>query len=48
MSLTRASRRVSPLPGMREPYAVGSFRCKDGYVSFLPLGSRMVGRSSPV
>ena len=27
--------------GMREPYAVGSFRCKDGYVSFLPLGSRM-------
>ena len=26
---------------MREPYAVGSFRCKDGYVSFLPLGSRM-------
>lgn len=27
--------------GMREPYAVGTFRCKDGYVSFLPLGSRM-------
>ena len=27
--------------GMREPYAVGSFHCKDGYVSFLPLGSRM-------
>ena len=27
--------------GMREPYAVGSFRCKDGFVSFLPLGSRM-------
>ena len=27
--------------GMREPYAVGTFRCKDGFVSFLPLGSRM-------
>ena len=27
--------------GMREPYAVGSFRCKDGFVSFLPLGARM-------
>ena len=27
--------------GGREPYAVGTFRCKDGYVSFLPLGSRM-------
>lgn len=27
--------------GAREPYAVGSFRCKDGFVSFLPLGPRM-------
>ena len=27
--------------GMREPYAVGTFHCKDGFVSFLPLGSRM-------
>ena len=27
--------------GGREPYAVGTFKCKDGYVSFLPLGSRM-------
>ncbi len=27
--------------GGREPYAVGTFRCKDGHVSFLPLGSRM-------
>ena len=27
--------------GGREPYAVGTFRCKDGYVSFLPLGPRM-------
>ena len=25
----------------REPYAVGTFRCKDGFVSFLPLGPRM-------
>ena len=24
-----------------EPYAVGTFRCKDGFVSFLPLGPRM-------
>ena len=27
--------------GGREPYAVGTFRCKDGHVSFLPLGPRM-------
>lgn len=27
--------------GGREPYAVGTFRCKDGYMSFLPLGPRM-------
>jgi len=27
--------------GSREPYAVGTFRCKDGFVSFLPLGPRM-------
>ena len=27
--------------GAREPYAVGTFRCKDGYFSFLPLGPRM-------
>ena len=27
--------------GGREPYAVGTFKCRDGYVSFLPLGSRM-------
>ena len=27
--------------GGREPYAVGTFQCKDGYVSFLPLGPRM-------
>ena len=27
--------------GEREAYAVGTFRCKDGFVSFLPLGSRM-------
>ena len=27
--------------GGREPYAVGTFRCKDGYVSLLPLGPRM-------
>ncbi len=36
--------RVEPrtsAAGGREPYAVGTFRCKDGYVSFLPLGPRM-------
>ena len=27
--------------GSREPYAVGTFRCNDGFVSFLPLGPRM-------
>ena len=27
--------------GAREPYAVGTFRCEDGYFSFLPLGPRM-------
>ena len=27
--------------GGREAYGVGTFRCKDGYVSFLPLGPRM-------
>ncbi len=27
--------------GGREPYAVGTFRCADGHVSFLPLGPRM-------
>ena len=27
--------------GGREPYAVGTFWCKDGHVSFLPLGPRM-------
>ena len=27
--------------GTREPYAVGTFRCKDGFMSFLPLGARM-------
>tara|TARA_A100001037_G_scaffold182829_1_gene163865 strand:+ start:169 stop:1389 length:1221 start_codon:yes stop_codon:yes gene_type:complete len=27
--------------GAREPYAVGTFKCKDGYFSFLPLGPRM-------
>lgn len=27
--------------GTREPYAVGTFQCKDGYMSFLPLGARM-------
>jgi crotonobetainyl-CoA:carnitine CoA-transferase CaiB-like acyl-CoA transferase len=27
--------------GGREPYAVGTFRCKDGFMSFLPLGPRM-------
>ncbi len=37
-------RRTDPrtaAAGGREPYAVGTFRCRDGYVSFLPLGSRM-------
>ena len=36
----RSSPRTSA-SGPREPYAIGSFRCKDGFVSFLPLGSRM-------
>jgi crotonobetainyl-CoA:carnitine CoA-transferase CaiB-like acyl-CoA transferase len=36
----RADPRTSSAGG-REPYAVGTFRCKDGYVSFLPLGPRM-------
>ena len=36
----RTPPRVSAA-GAREPYAVGTFRCKDGYVSFLPLGPRM-------
>ena len=31
----------TPSGGIRETYAVGSFRCKDGFVSFLPLGERM-------
>ena len=30
-----------PVPGARETFAVGTFRCKDGYFSFLPLGPRM-------
>ena len=30
-----------PAAGARETFAVGTFRCKDGYVSFLPLGPRM-------
>ena len=30
-----------PSGGIRETYAVGSFKCKDGFVSFLPLGERM-------
>ena len=30
-----------PAAGVRETYAVGTFRCKDGYFSFLPLGPRM-------
>ena len=30
-----------PSGGIRETYAVGSFKCKDGFVSFLPLGTRM-------
>ena len=29
------------LPGIGESYAIGTFRCADGYVSFLPLGARM-------
>ncbi len=37
---SRSDPRVSAAGG-REPYAVGTFRCKDGYVSFLPLGPRM-------
>ena len=37
---TRTEPRTSSA-GAREPYAVGTFRCKDGYVSFLPLGPRM-------
>ena len=36
----RSSPRTSA-SGPREPYAVGSFRCKDGFVSFLPLRSQM-------
>ncbi len=36
----RAEPRTSD-SGNSEQYAVGTFRCKDGYVSFLPLGSRM-------
>ena len=31
----------SPTGRQDEPYAVGTFRCKDGFVSFLPLGTRM-------
>ena len=31
----------TPSPGAREPYNVGTFKCKDGFVSFLPLGPRM-------
>ena len=31
----------TPYFGGREPYAVGTFQCRDGYVSFLPLGPRM-------
>lgn len=27
--------------GAREPYAVGTFKCLDGHMSFLPLGPRM-------
>ena len=37
-------KRVNPrtsATGDREPYAVGTFKCKDGYFSFLPLGPRM-------
>ena len=30
-----------PVAGTRETFAVGTFRCKDGYFSFLPLGPRM-------
>ena len=29
------------LPGIGESYAIGTFRCADGYVRFLPLGARM-------
>ena len=36
----RAEPRTSAAGG-REPYAVGTFRCKDGFMSFLPLGPRM-------
>ena len=36
----RTQPRVSAA-GAREPYAVGTFRCRDGHVSFLPLGPRM-------
>ena len=37
------SRRTphTPVPGTRETFAVGTFRCKDGHFSFLPLGPRM-------
>ena len=31
----------TPFFGGRESYAVGTFRCQDGYASFLPLGPRM-------
>ena len=31
----------TPFFGGREPYAVGTFRCRDGFASFLPLGPRM-------
>ena len=31
----------TPSPTARESYAVGTFKCKDGYCSFLPLGPRM-------
>ena len=37
---SRTQPRVSAA-GAREPYAVGTFRCQDGHVSFLPLGPRM-------
>jgi CoA:oxalate CoA-transferase len=35
------TRPRSPEGEGREAYAVGTFRCKGGYVSFLPLGPRM-------
>ena len=35
------TRPRSPGGEGRETYAVGTFRCKGGYVSFLPLGPRM-------